>query len=149
MSIDAALGTVRWTPTISQLGTNLVVVRVTDGQGGFATQTYSVTVRAVNLPPLITSAPPTKAATNQLYTYAVRAEDPEGEALTFALVSAPTNMVIDPTAGLIQWTPNASQRGTNNVSVRVADPQGGFALQRFQVVVSDSAENHYPVITST
>src|SRR5207249_11571702 len=67
----------------------------------------------------------------------------------FSLTVAPRNMIVDASAGLIEWTPLVCQRGTNNVSVRVADPQGGFASQQFQVVVSDSAENHHPVITST
>ena len=45
MSIDPNLGTLRWTPTADQLGAQSVVIRVTDPQGAFATQSYSVTVR--------------------------------------------------------------------------------------------------------
>ena len=149
MSIDPQLGTVRWAPTLAQLGTNLVVIRAADGQGGFATQSYSMIVRAVNLPPLITSVLPTKAATNQVYTYAVIADDPEGERLTYSLTNSPANMVVDATNGVIQWTPTVSQRGTNTVTVQAGDPQGAVAAQTYQVVVSDTAENHYPVITST
>jgi RHS repeat-associated protein len=149
MSIDSKAGTVRWTPTLAQLGTNFVVVRTTDGQGGFASQSYVITVRTVNLSPLITSVPPTKAATNQLYTYAVRAEDPEGELLSFGLTNSPLNMTIDSTNGIVQWTPTAGQLGTNSVTVRVTDPLQGLALQSYQIVVSTNAENHFPLITST
>jgi hypothetical protein len=66
MSIDAVRGTIRWTPTADQLGSQSVVVRVLDGQGGFATQSYTVAVRALNLPPGITSTPPTTASVNRL-----------------------------------------------------------------------------------
>ena len=41
MSIDPTLGTLRWTPTADELGSQNVVVRVIDGQGGFATQSYA------------------------------------------------------------------------------------------------------------
>ena len=148
MSIDPALGTIRWTPTLDQLGTNQVVVRAADSYGAWATQTYPVTVRTVNLPPQITSVPPTTAATNELYTYAVEATDPENGLLLFSLTTAPTNMVIDQFDGYIEWTPLPSQIGTNNVVVRVTDDAGAFGEQTYSVVVTTNV-NHYPVITST
>lgn len=148
MSIDSTLGTIRWTPTVSQLGTNEVVVHALDSQGGFATQSFTVVVRLVNLPPQIVSAPPTIAAVNQLYTYSIDARDPEFGPLSFSLMVAPTNMVIDPVSGLIQWTPTEPQLGTNDVVVRVTDCAGAFAEQNYSVVVTTNS-NHYPVITST
>src|SRR5262245_55085914 len=42
MSLDATRGTLRWTPTADQIGPAEVVVRVVDGQGAFATQTFTV-----------------------------------------------------------------------------------------------------------
>jgi RHS repeat-associated protein len=149
MSIDGSLGTLRWTPTSDELGSQQVVVRVIDGQGGFATQTYSVTVRSVNLPPAITSAPPTTADTADTYTYAVRATDPENDALTFSLSTFPTGMTIDKNSGLIQWGPDATQVGSQNVAIQVDDGQGGIATQTYTVVVANAATNQPPVITST
>ena len=42
MSIDPGTGLVSWKPTAGELGANLVEVRVDDGRGGYATQTYSI-----------------------------------------------------------------------------------------------------------
>ncbi len=75
MSIDPSLGTIRWTPTLDQVGERDVVVRVADTQGGSASQSFTITVRAVNVPPAITSTPPTRAAAGQAYRYAVHASD--------------------------------------------------------------------------
>ena len=108
MSIDSQSGTIVWTPTADQLGTQYVVVSIVDGQGGSATQSYSISVRAVDLPPAITSVPPTRGAVGQQYIYAVAANDPEGDPLSFSLVTGPAGMTIDPTAGLIRWTPETA-----------------------------------------
>ena len=149
MSIDPTLGTLRWTPTADQLGSQNVVVRVIDGQGGYATQSYAITVRSVNLPPAITSVPPTTADTADTYTYAVRATDPENDPLTFSLTTFPTGMTIDTQTGFIQWSPDATQVGSQNVAIQVDDGQGGIATQTYTVVVANAATNQPPVITST
>jgi RHS repeat-associated protein len=149
MSIDPNLGTLRWTPTADQLGSQSVVVRASDPYGGFATQSYTVTVRSVNLPPMITSVPPTAADTADTYTYAVSASDPENDALTFSLTAFPASMTIDPNDGFIQWSPDASQVGSQNVAIQVDDGQGGIATQTYTIVVAYAATNQPPVITST
>src|SRR5262249_19695703 len=124
-----------------------VVVRVVDGQGAFSSQTFTVVVRGVNLPPAVVSTPPTQGTVGRAYFYAVRADDPEGDALTFAPTTRPTGMTINPTTGLITWTPGTFQTGANSVAVLVSDGQGGTATQTFTVVVT-APVNHPPTITT-
>ena len=62
MSIDPQLGTIRWTPTADLVGLQTAVLRVTDYQGSSAVQSLPIIVRSVNVPPVITSTPPTQAA---------------------------------------------------------------------------------------
>src|SRR5262249_25574107 len=97
----------------------------------------------------ITSVPPTRGAFNTPYVYTVRATDPEGDPVTFSLPTAPTGMAIDSQTGFIQWTPSTTQSGNQNVVIHADDGQGGITEQSWTVVVSDSAENRPPVITST
>jgi RHS repeat-associated protein len=148
MSINQSAGTIRWTPTADQLGARSVVVRVIDGQGGFATQSFTITVRAVNTPPNVTSTPPTFASIGNQYSYAVRATDIDGDSLTFAPITMPTGMTIDSPSGLIRWTPAANQLGSLSVAFRVDDGQGGAATQFYTLVVTATAANNPPVITS-
>lgn len=149
MSIDPLRGTLRWSPTSDQIGEHDVVVRVVDPSGGYSTQPYKVTVRATNLAPLITSTPPTTAAVGTLFSYALRASDAESNPLTYSLPTAPGGMTIDAKTGLIQWTPQSAQLGSHSVLARVADDQGGTTEQAWIVVVSNTAENRPPVITSS
>ncbi len=149
MSIDPGLGTLRWTPTADELGSQNVVVRLTDSQGAYATQSYAIVVSAVNLPPSISSVPPTTADTADTYTYAVAATDPQGLPLTFSLTTAPIGMNIDPTTGLITWSPTATQLGSQSVAIQVDDGQGGIATQTYAVVVTSTPPDQPPVITST
>src|SRR5262249_40414073 len=134
MSVHPTLGTLRWTPAADQVGPNPVVVRLDDGQGAFTTQSFTVIVRAVNLPPAFVSTPLTRGTAGQTYAYAASAADPEGDALTFALTTGPAGMTIDPNTGLIRWTPAENQTGPNEVAVRVSDGQGGTATQTYTVV---------------
>lgn len=74
-----------------------------------------------NQAPVITSEPVTTANRNQLYTYEVEATDPDRDALTYSLTVTPAGMVIDSSTGVINWTPNSSQIGEQNVMVMVSD----------------------------
>src|SRR5262249_105319 len=40
---------------------------------------------------------------NEKYLYKVKAIDPDGDALTYSLTTAPAGMAIDPSTGLISW----------------------------------------------
>src|SRR5262249_24332088 len=99
-----------------------------------------------DLPPVITSAPPLQAVVGQEYVYAVRATDPDGETPLFALRSAPLGMVIDPTSGLIRWTPTDGEVGADAVGGVALDPRGAAGFQDFSVSVARA--NHAPQIQS-
>jgi len=137
MTINPTTGAIQWTPATAQTGNQAVAVRVEDGQGGFAVQNFTIAVSdgSTNAAPEITSTPPTGATVDQLYLYAVQATDPDGDPLTFALTTAPTGMVIDPTSGLIEWTPTATQTGDHPVTVTVTDGRGESAGQSFMITV--------------
>jgi hypothetical protein len=54
MSINPGTGLVRWTPTGGQIGRHVVAVKVTDSQGEFAYQGYSIeVVGAVTVPSVV------------------------------------------------------------------------------------------------
>src|SRR5262249_12957971 len=121
MSIDPSSGILVWTPTADQIGTQVVAITVSDGQGGSVTHATSVAVRSINVPPMITSVPPTTAAFAAAFSYSVVASDANNDPLTYSLTTAPVGMAIDPTTGLIGWTPTAGAVGANEVTVLVND----------------------------
>ena len=148
MSLDAQLGLVRWQPLAEQIGDHEVILDVFDAQGAAASQAFTIQVNALNTPPEIVSVPPTIAAAGSNYFYLVQASDPENDPLTFVLTNTPVGMAINPTNGLITWTPTRAQLGEHQVVVTVADDFGGTASQEYTLTVVDTAPNDPPQFTS-
>lgn len=151
MKIDGASGMLSWTPTNDhaiQLN-HIVTLEVTDGKGGKATQSFTIVVKNVNTSPSITSTPLTAAVVGQAYQYDVDATDPDptNDTLTYSLVTQPSGMKIDSATGIISWTPQLSDQGTQSVEVKVTDNQGASDSQKFTIQVID--KNIPPAITST
>ncbi|MCL2873131.1 MAG: putative Ig domain-containing protein, partial [Betaproteobacteria bacterium] len=140
----SSTGVVDWLNPIT--GSYTVTIKVNDTHGAFVTQSYTLQI-AVNSPPEINSTAPTSAAVGVLYSYQVVAIDPDGDFLTYQLVTRPTGMTINSTTGLIEWTPTYT--GNNNVTVRVSDGQA-TAEQSYTLAVSAAPPiNTPPNITST
>jgi hypothetical protein len=102
--------------------------------------TYELVVfPSVNRAPEITSTPVLFARPNGgNYRYGVQATDPDEDTpLRFELIESPQGMAIDSETGVITWTtlPGSQSVGTHGVSVRVVDPFGLHATQRFQLEV--------------
>ena len=148
MSIHPQLGTLRWLPTLDQLGQSSVTIRVTDPQGGFDSQSFTLMTRRLGGPPLIQSVPPTQAAVGIGYLYTVQAVDAENDPLTYSLIEAPTGMTIDSRTGEIAWTPTAEQLGQQSVFLAVSDASGNRSTQGFSVQVATGMPNRPPVISS-
>ncbi len=92
-----------------------------------------------NYPPSITTTAPTNAIENELYTYDVDADDPNGDELTFSLLQAPTGMIIDPASGLIEWTPtDADASQYHDIILKVEDNKN-YDTQSFQVYAKDKS----------
>src|SRR5207302_1394232 len=88
------------------------------------TNTFTVTVNEVNLAPVL-SVPADQTGNEQrrlnVSASATDADLP-ANTLTFALVSSPAGMTINPATGAISWTPTEAQGpSTNVVSVSVTD----------------------------
>jgi hypothetical protein len=78
----------------------------------------------------------------------VEAADPDaGDALTFSLVTWPSGMSINAITGVIQWTPDESNVGAHQVTVRVEDMGALSDTQSFVTNVENV--NGPPMITST
>lgn len=86
-------------------------------------------------PPEITSYPPTITIVGQKFEYDATGFSPQMYPLTWSLNNAPSGMVIDPTTGVIAWTPQASDLGVHPISLTVNDGQGDTATQSFNLDV--------------
>ena len=98
------------------------------------------TTPLINHPPTITFIPNDTAFVEVAYIYDVNATDSDvGDILTYSLTgNIPEGMTIDPTTGVINWTPTAGQIGDNDIAVEVSDNGSPVEsdTQSFTVIVS-------------
>src|SRR5262249_16277739 len=148
MSIDRTTGVVTWTPDAGQVGTQRVSVRVLDGRGGEATQSFDLAVaaQAANQRPVFTSAPPTQATIGRAYRYQAPAAAPAAAPLRFDLLAGPAGMTLAAASGVVAWEPTAEQLGVADVILRVSDGRGGVDLQSYRVAAGTAGTA--PVIST-
>ena len=87
-----------------------------------------------NQPPSFVSEPPSTLAPGTALSYAAVATDPEGEEVTYGLVDGPGGAFIDPTTGVLVWTPAPSETAATFV-LSASDPEGESGIQALGVVI--------------
>ena len=147
MVIDPGTGMLTWQPTVEQIGSHSVSVRVTDTEGAYVGQVFDLRVTGINTPPEIVSIPITSASATSNYSYQVVATDPENDRLEFGLGIHPEGMRVDVETGAISWSP--ADIGSFEVEVLVTDAQGATNRQSYTVEVGEGATNGAPAIVSS
>ncbi len=148
VSLNQTTKVLTWTPTA--VGSLAFTVRVTDPQGAFEDQTFTIGAVAsvpANAAPVIRSLPVNPTRLGELYQYQFDAYDPNGDQLTYTLDVKPTGMNIS-SSGLITWSPTTT--GQFNVTLKVSDPLAAFQTQSYVLTVdAPVSTNKPPVITSS
>ena len=108
-----------------------VEVTASDGTPQGST-TASERFTLTNSSPSIVSSPMASPRGDR-YEYLVRATDPDGDPLTYALEVSPPGMTIEAETGQIHWMISPETTGSQRVRVVAKDPQGGFATQDFDL----------------
>ena len=135
LSIDPFSGLIEWTPTMDDVGTVSLTVRVTDPAGQFDIESFQLTAVANNEPPELMDIADRGAAPSVAMELIVDAIDPDGDPLTWSLLERPPGMTIEPDSGTIRWVPVLQQLGPHRVVVHVADPSGFADTTSFEVFV--------------
>jgi len=144
MSVSST-GLITWQADNGILNSGVFTVRVTDGGEDDASpdsQSFFITVTAVNTGPVIASNAVVIAIEDEPYVYQVQVTDVDdnnnGEDLFFNLVNAPSSMSIS-TTGFIQWLPLEGVLQALDIEIQVGD--GGedgsvLASQKFSITVT-------------
>jgi hypothetical protein len=64
----------------------------------------------------------------KLLTYQVKAYDPDQDVLSYSLVEAPENMIIDKSSGVITWEIKKEDKGKRSFKVKISDGNGGEVI---------------------
>jgi RHS repeat-associated protein len=135
MGIDPNSGQLTWTPAAGDVGSHLVILRVTDAEGDVGFQSYNLQVRPASVAPTVTSTPVTTTAVGVAYHYQVTATDPT-DGFTFSLPTGPATMTINPATGLVTWLPGTGDLGSHTIDVRVTNDRGLATDQTFPLTVT-------------
>ena len=125
MTVNSSSGLISWTPTEAQgPGTNANITYAVYQSGSTVAWTnFTVVVNESNRPPVLYVPGSQTVYATTTMTVTNNATDPDipANSLTFAIVSAPTGVGINPSTGVLTWTPTSGQMGTSTIYVSVTD----------------------------
>ena len=131
MTINGATGAITWMSQVEV--TAQFNIKVTDRYGKSDQKLFTLFV--ADLPPVLTNSLTGTATAGQAWNFTATATDPDlpNDALTFALVNAPTDMNINGATGVITWTPQPA--GTTTFDIKVTDRLGKSDQKTFTLTV--------------
>ena len=136
MAINASSGVIEWVPGQESVGRVVVTVLASDRLGGIDVQAFDLTVLDKNDDPVFEGAIEPVAYQNRPYVTRVRARDPDGDALTFTLLSQLEDISLDRRTGTLVWFPRIPQEA--KVAIRITDQNGSSVDEIFNVTVLPS-----------
>ena len=134
-------GQVRYTPAADYAGPDSFGYTIGDGAGGSASATVSVTVTAVNDPPVAaddTSSTPEDVS--KLIDVLANDTDIDGGALSLVSVGSPSHGTAVIESGQVRYTPAADYFGPDAFQYTVSDGAGGTDTASVSVTVTDVPE---------
>jgi len=135
-----------YTPNANFNGSDSFTFNVNDGTVDSVSATVSITVTPVDDPP---AANDNSATTQEdrLVPITLMGNDPDGDPLTYSVVTGPSHGKLSGTAPNLTYTPNANYNGTDVFTYTVRDGKGGTDTGTLNVTIN--AVNDKPAIIST
>jgi hypothetical protein len=112
-----------------------ITLKIIPDNGKLTGTPVTMLLTIANAPPQILPSQETFNFDGNVYSYQVKAIDPDGDTLTYTLKSAPPGMTINPSTGLIQWNVPSSFKGKAAITVAVSDGNGGEVMQSFSLQI--------------
>jgi hypothetical protein len=135
--VTFAGGVATYQPALNYSGPDTFDYTLSDGNGGTAVASVSLTVLAVNDAP-VAKADAGSTNEDQAVTVDVLANDSdlEGDTLTVSTFTNPTKGALSWSGGKVTYTPNANTSGTDTFSYTVSDGKGGSSTATVTVTVA-------------
>ncbi len=147
LSFDAATGAFTGTPPANFNGALNLQVSATDAGGLSANSTFALNVTAVNDAAVAADGTASGNEDNAI-SGTLLATDLDSSALTYAVVTGPTNgtLTLDAAIGAYVYTPNANYNGTDSFTFRAND--GSIDSNVATVNLTVAAVNDAPVVAT-
>ncbi|HND23400.1 MAG TPA: putative Ig domain-containing protein, partial [Rhodocyclaceae bacterium] len=125
---DSRTGLFKWTPTYDQAGDYSFTFEARDPAGATSQTTVSLAIANVNRAPVLTVSNHVALLGRPLSFQLGGSDADSGTTLTFSATGLPEGATLDPTTGVINWTPGAGQAGDYLVMASVSDGMTSTAL---------------------
>ncbi|WP_206018233.1 Ig-like domain-containing protein, partial [Pseudoalteromonas sp. Z9A5] len=127
--------TVTYTPNINFNGTDTIIYRIVDGEGGESTASVDVTITPINDDPTTSGIDDQADADGSTINLDISPNftDIDGDVLNFTASGLPLGLSVDPVTGIISGTVagNISTFEPYNVTITADDGNGGTVLTSF------------------
>lgn len=115
-----------WTPSYDDEGEYTIEISTSDGEASIS-KSFIINVANTNRAPTWPKQQLPEASESIKYNSALKASDADGDAITFTLKQGPQGLTVSP-AGIIEWQPNYSSAGIQQLQVIASDGQGSTPL---------------------
>jgi hypothetical protein len=140
---------VSYSPATGYVGSDSFTYTISDGKGGTATATVSITVSAVaaNRPPVAVNDAFTvdQNSSGNALNVVANDSDPDGDALTIASVGSAAHGAVTIAGNRAVYTPTAGFVGTDSFTYAIDDGHGGTASATVNITVRAVVANAPPV----
>jgi hypothetical protein len=136
--IDVVTNNPVYTPNPGFVGTDLFTYTISDGNGGTATGSVSVTVIGNRPPVAVADSVTTGVDTLRVIpaaTLLANDNDPDGDTLSIVSVQAATQGTVSLAGGNVTFTPAAGYEGSASFAYTIQDPEGESSTATVSVTV--------------
>ena len=134
---NSLTGTGSWTTDYDDAGIYLVDFSVSDGKGGIANETVTMTVEDVNRPPVLEEMGNQTVGETETLTVDVNATDPDDDALIYSCNRTDLFTDFNLATGTGSWTTDYADTGIYLVDFSVSDGKGGIDNETVRITVED------------
>ena len=141
--------TVTYTPTANYNGTDTFTFKANDGTVDSNTSTVTITVASVNDAPVANDVSSTIDENRfaRMATLTLDATDVEGDALTYSLVSDPSNGTVSVSGSTLTYNANQDWNGTETFTYKASD--GTDDSNTATITITVNAINDTPVVVGS
>jgi hypothetical protein len=145
VSFNTSTGVFNWTPDSASVYSN-VSFGITDGKSAPVTETITITINAVNHPPVLSSIGNKTVNVGQLLSFTITATDADQDALTYSVTNLPNGANFDTSTGVFNWTPDNADV-YSNITFSVTDGKSTPVTETITITTISIVVNNAPVIS--
>lgn len=144
-SFNTTTGALSGMPQTANVGSSsTVVISVSDGAGSASLPAFTLKVTP-NITPTISGAPPATATVGTAYSFTPKANEPDGDPLSFSVKNKPSWAAFSIASGAISGTPTAANAGTySNIVITASTGHASASLAPFSIAVKQPAGSSSP-----